>query len=116
MVHSSLLIEQHKKDIHSINEQRRRWLAASSIVCMAIIGLIFGWDWLFELHQKTVWWVIVSCIIIICMNWWYWTMKIIFTLLKHQSDENEIVNELLVEIKELRNLLIDIKDCNCIDK
>jgi len=102
MIRFSILIEQHNNDMHKINEQRRWWLFASSMVFSGVIFLIFGWDWISEFNHKSLWWVIISLMLIICMNWWYWTMKVISHLLVHQCSEYDMIAELLNEIKELK--------------
>lgn len=96
------MIEQHTNDMHRINEQRRWWLVASSIVFSGTIFIIFFWDWISGFNEKSIWWVIVSLMLVICMNWWYWTMKVISHLLVHQDSEYKIIYELLNEIKELK--------------
>lgn len=100
-----LLIDQHNKDMHKINEQRRLWLYASYIVATGVILLIFGWDWLSGFNNVSIWWVIVSLILLICMNWWYWTMKIIRQLLHHQQSEYKILSEIVKDIKEFKDQL-----------
>jgi hypothetical protein len=97
------LIEENTKDLEQINTQRRAWLYASSVVVVSAMFLIFGWDWLDNFHSKSVWWVTVSAIIILSVNWWYWTMRVMLRLLHHQKMEFHIITELIVEIKDIKN-------------
>lgn len=97
-----LSLKQRDLYIKKINEQRRWWLVASSIVVSCVICLIFSWELIDEFNIKSIWWAIISMMLIICVNWWYWTMKVIHELLAHQESENKIINELLLEIEDIR--------------
>ena len=110
------LLAQHANDIERINRQRKGWLYASSVVMLGIVGLIFSWDWVSEIHSKSVWWVIISVMLIISINWWYWTMTVIRRMLDHQKVEYDllscILNDLVLakeDIKFLVNHEVDIK-------
>lgn len=103
---TQLIVQQHAEELDKINQQRRTWLYASSVVVLATVFLIFGWDWLGEFHSKSVWWLTASVILILSVNWWYWTMRVVLRLLHHQKTEFHIISELVVELKEIRK---DIK-------
>ena len=108
---SIMLIEIKKTDekLEKINNQRRKWLIASSIVFIGIIFLIFAWDWLDRLDSSIVWWIIISCMLIISMNWWYWTMKVIRQLIHHQKLEFNLLSDIITEIKSIKENLEKIK-------
>lgn len=101
------LLEQHKNDMNKINQQRIWWLYASSIVFTAIIFLIFGWEWLSGLSSRGVWWLIVSLMLIISINWWYWTMSVVRIMITHQDLEYELICSIINDVKTIRK---DIKD------
>jgi hypothetical protein len=101
--HTSKLIAENTKDLEHINAQRRMWLYASSVVVLATLFLIFGWDWLDHFHSKSIWWLTASAILVLSVNWWYWTMRVMLRLLHHQKMEFHIITELILEIKEIRN-------------
>lgn len=105
MIRFNKLIENHTKDMGVINKQRHNWLIASSIVYVAVIILIFGWDWITNTHQKSLWWIFISLTLLISVNWWYWTMAVISHLLTHQQQEVEFIKELLTDIKELQDII-----------
>jgi len=105
MIRFNKLINAHTKDMDAINQQRRYWLVASSIVYVAVIILIFGWDWITNVHQKSLWWIFISLSLLISINWWYWTMEVISHLLVHQQKEVEFIKELLNDIKELQDII-----------
>ena len=97
----------HEKDLQEVNKQRRRWLYASSIVFLGIVLLIFSWDWLDQFHSKSIWWVIVSLMLIVSVNWWYWTMRVVSRLVHHQKIEFSLIIELVKDIREIKS---DVKE------
>ena len=101
------LLECRKKDIDRINNQRRMWLYASSVVFSGIIFLIFGWDWLSGIQSKSIWWVIVGIMLIISINWWYWTMRVLRIIIDYQSGEYALITTIISDIHILKK---DIKD------
>lgn len=108
MIQFNKIIDEHNKDMRKINHQRQWWLVASSIVYIGIILLIFGWDWITDIHQKSIWWVIISITLLVCIHWWYWTMTVIGHLMEHQQKEVQIIKELLQDIKELQHIISSI--------
>lgn len=106
-LNSKKIIEENQKELDSIHDQRRIWLWASSIVFWAIIFIIFFWDWLDGLGSKSVWWFIVSCMLILSINWWYWTMRVIRKLVNHQSVEYDLLKSILRDISRIKK---DVKE------
>lgn len=104
------LIDENNRDLDQINEQRRTWLYASSVVVVAVVFLIFGWDWLDTLHSKTIWWLITSGMLVLSVNWWYWTMRVMLRLINHQKMEFAIITELLTDIKSIRKEVKQLAD------
>lgn len=104
------LLEQHKIDMEKINRQRTWWLYASSIVFVLIIFLIFGWDWLSDLKSRTIWWLVVSCMLIISVNWWYWTMSVVRIIIEYQETEYDLIKRIIFDIKGLKKDLQEFHD------
>jgi hypothetical protein len=96
------LLQETNQEIDNINEQRRVWLYASSFTFVGIAFLVFAWDLLDSFHSKTIWWFILSLILIISINWWYWTMRMISKMLNHQKIEFEIIHDVIVDIRSLK--------------
>jgi hypothetical protein len=99
-------IKDHTEELEKIYKQRRQWLYASSIVYTGVILLIFGWDYVDSLHNDKIWWVVISISLLISVNWWYWTMKSLATLVRSIYDEYEILNEVTDNIEELREVIV----------
>lgn len=97
------LLESHKKEVEKINRQRRLWMYASSIVFTSIIFLIFGWEWLSGLESRGVWWLIVSLMLLISVNWWYWTMKVVKLILYYQEIEYKLIKQIHNDIGIVKN-------------
>ena len=106
-LNSKRLIKQNQKDLERLHDQRRLWLWASSVVFWAIICIIFFWDWIDGLNSKSVWWFIVSCMLILSINWWYWTMRVIRKLVNHQAVEYDLLQSILSDLARVKK---DVKE------
>ena len=100
------LLTKHTKDLDRINTQRRWWLYASSFALAGILVVMFGWDWLDSFHSKSVWWLTVGLMLMVSINWWYWTMKVLRRIIEHQKIEFDLIATIMIEIREVRE---DIK-------
>lgn len=100
------IIEENQRDLEKLHDQRRMWLWASSVVFWAIITIIFFWDWIDSLGSKSIWWFIVSCMLLLSINWWYWTMRVIRKLVSHQSVEYSLLKSILIDLAHVKK---DIK-------
>ena len=109
MIITEAEVVQHEADLEKLHDQRRKWLWASSIVFWAIVLIIFAWDWIDGFGSKSVWWVIVSAMLIISINWWYWTMRVIRKLIVHQEIEYSILKSILIDIAEVKSDVRDLK-------
>ena len=96
------IINQQELDLDKLNEQRRAWLWASSVVFFAIITLMFAREWIDHFESKTAWWFIVSCMLLISINWWYWTMRVIRRIIHHQIIEYQLLKGIIVDILEIK--------------
>lgn len=96
------IFKQHQEDLEKLNNQRKIWLWASSCVIVGIVLLIFGWDWLSDTNSKSIWWVIISLMLVISVNWWYWTMKVIRVIISYQEIEYQLIKEIYEEINSIK--------------
>tara|TARA_B110000503_G_C7043942_1_gene369407 strand:+ start:305 stop:643 length:339 start_codon:yes stop_codon:yes gene_type:complete len=105
-------IEQIVKDIDKTNDQRRKWLIASSVVAISIIVYISGWHWIRGQDDPWLKWSIVSVGLIVSVNWWYWTMSIVRQYIMHQ---HTIVTTLVSIINDLKIIKEEVKSLNSVD-
>lgn len=99
------LLSQNINDIDEINKQRRYWLLSSSIVFVCIVILIFSWDWITNTRQQSLWWIFISILLIISVNWWYWTMQSLATIIHRIKDEYIILSDVVDELAEVKVIL-----------
>lgn len=104
-----LKIKDHTEELEKIYAQRRQWLFASSVVFTTIILVIFGWDYIDSCNDRRIWWVLISLGLLLSVNWWYWTMKSVSTLVRSIYSEYEILNEITAEIEQVR-IIINCKE------
>lgn len=95
-------LQELDETLETMYEQRRRWLWASSVVFFAIITLMFAWEWIDHFESKTAWWFIVSCMLLLSINWWYWTMRVIRILLNNQSKNYGILLSMLDDLEAMK--------------
>jgi len=99
------LLSQNDADLNEINNQRRYWLLASSVVFISIVILIFSWDWITNTRQQSLWWVFISILLIVSVNWWYWTMQSLTTLINRTKDEFTILSDVVDELADVKVIL-----------
>lgn len=102
----------HDQDLVQLDQQRKRWLIASSFVYSAIIILIFTWDWLDGLGEKSVWWVVVSLMLVLSINWWYLTMRMIRRFMNHRSIEVGLILNIMEDLREIKQDVKKLKNSN----
>lgn len=105
----SELIARYEQELDQFNKQRHLWLWASSIVFTGIIFIIFYWEWLDDVASDTTWWVVTSIMLIISINWWYWTMKVIRYAILHQALELKILKSLIHDIDSVKKIVKEMK-------
>jgi len=108
-------LKDHTDALEKIYQQRRLWLYASSVVFTAIILVIFSWDVIDTQFPKSIWWVLISIGLLVSVNWWYWTMKSLTTLVRSMHAEYEILNEVTTDIAHVKIIIKSMADCtnNC---
>lgn len=95
-------VDRHDRDLDQINEQRRKWLYASSVVYVGIILIIFAWNWIDHLQSKAVWWVIVALMLVLSVNWWFWTMRVIRRFIHHRHYEVDLIMNIMQDLREIK--------------
>lgn len=102
MMNTSKSIKENQQDLEKLYNQRRYWLWASSVVFFGLVFVIFFWDWIDGFGSKSVWWFVVSCMLLISINWWYWSMRVIRKLIHHQSVEYGLLRLILVDLRKIK--------------
>lgn len=106
------MIDKVKKilnDLDRANEQRKKWLMASSVVIAGIIGWIACWNWIHSLDSVWIDWLMISLGLIISVNWWYWTMGLVRQYLSHQRSVLEVLDNIVQDLKIVKD---DVKNLN----
>jgi len=115
-------IKNHTNDLEEIYKQRRLWLYASSVVVVAVIGIIVSWFYLSSFNNNLIWWGIISISLIVSINWWYWTISSIGKLVIAIHTEYAILNEISLDLAHVK-IMINCKkkagnicnDCPAVD-
>lgn len=108
-LNTSSVIDNHEKFLEKINKQRHYWLWSSFVFCFSIF-LIFGWDWIDDLRSKHIWWFIISLMLIVSINWWYWTMRIIRKVITYQAVEYKLLKSISDDLTFFKKELSELKE------
>lgn len=102
------LISEFKKDIIKLNNQRTHWLQFSSVVFIGVILTIVFSENINDLHSNTVWWAIGSIGLIVSINWWYWTLSLIRSVLHNQINVIILLNEITTDVREIKTEITEL--------
>jgi hypothetical protein len=87
------------QDLERFNKERKLWLLISSFVTLAILAIGLEWNKILSGHAV---WAIVFTTLSISAVWWYWTMRIVKTVIQHRHQEVEILHDLIIDIREIK--------------
>ena len=93
------------KNLSETDAQRRKWLLWSSVVFIGIAIYIAFWNWIHELENPFIEWSFISVGLVITVNWWYWTMSSLSTLVRCIYTEYTILSEVTHDIEEVKIIL-----------
>jgi hypothetical protein len=102
-------IKNHTDDLEEIYKQRRLWLYASSVVVVAVIGIIVSWFYLSSLDNNLIWWGIISVSLIVSINWWYWTVSAIGKIVRAVHSEYQILTEITSDLDQIK-IIVNCKE------
>lgn len=88
----------HLKHLKAFNQQRKAWLVLSTFVTGTIIAVTADWN---NIEARLLW-ALALLGTIITVTWWYWTMRIIRQLIEHREEESEILHDVVVSIREIK--------------
>lgn len=85
--------------LRALEDQAARWiiLGISAVIFYPIIFL--NWSFIDKYNLLIP---LVALAVAGTMLWWFWTMRIVTTLLKLQRDESMSLDEILKEVKAIR--------------
>ena len=92
-------LQQHLEELKQFNRDRIAWVAISAFVSVSTLCIIADWNFFIS---RGILWLLVSVGLTITVVWWYWTMVIIRKLIHHKTLESEYLEELIVDIKEMK--------------
>ena len=91
-------------------EHRRIWLWSSTGVIAGSVAFLCTWDWVHSFKSGINWSLIAPLImLILSINWGYWTLRLIIQLLNNQKAEMHIIHELADDISDLRKEITKLK-------
>ena len=90
----------HLKEINIIDKQTRYWLILSVFVVTLLIYIVTDWNHIYKDQWQL--WPLIILSLCTTVVWWYWTMRTIRTILNHRQEEVEILQDLVLDIKDLK--------------
>jgi ABC-type bacteriocin/lantibiotic exporter with double-glycine peptidase domain len=100
-------LEKIKADLLRFDTERKFWLLVSGFVATAIIMIIYKWNDILSNHLV---WIIVSSMLTVSVIWWYWTMRVVRSVLRHRHSEVEILHDLINDIKEIKTEVSKLRE------
>jgi hypothetical protein len=95
-----------KKSINKLNIERKLWLAFSGLVVFTSLFTVLFW---YPRQAHHFQWIFVTLGIAVSMAWWFWTMRLIRIIMNHRLAEVEILQELIKDIRDIKNNVADLK-------
>jgi hypothetical protein len=100
-------LEKIKEDLLRFDAERKFWLVISGFFSSAIITIIYRWNDILSNHLV---WITTASMLTISVIWWYWTMRVIRTILSHRRSEIEILHDLIIDIKEIKTEVSKLRE------
>lgn len=91
------------------NKERAIWMIVSGFMIAFLITIAISWNTILETHNPKIWGAIGLTLVIVTVNWWYWTMGLVKRLLEFQKDEIVILQEIVDDIRTIKNDVQDLQ-------
>lgn len=85
--------------LKALEDQAAKWIVLGVGTAIIFPILIFSWEFISTL--KLIIPIVIASVIGIAV-WWFWTMNIIFTVLKLQKEESMSLELIFSEVKKIR--------------
>ena len=87
------------KELETIDRRRQKWTLLGAATVVTILFILFDWD---DLEKRHLLWAVLSFGLVISAAWWYWTMRMIKTLLATKHNEITVLSELNDAVVDIR--------------
>jgi len=95
-------LELYQQRINTIQVQKRSWVIVSLVFLISVISIMVEWGDISKINNLYLWIFVFSSLISTSVIWWFWTMHIMNTFLKHRKQEIAILEEIVVDIREMK--------------
>ncbi len=92
----------------TINQIRLWAWAAAVLPISALAGIFFVWKFF---DGTVLGWALTigeTAMFIIAVTWWWWAMYVMRNLVKHWDETRESVKEVLDDVKDMRNIVLEV--------
>jgi uncharacterized oligopeptide transporter (OPT) family protein len=89
----------HIKELELIDKHRQKWTMLGAGTVVTIIFILVDWN---NLEKHHLLWAALSFGLTISAAWWYWTMRMIKTLLATKHNEIEVLLDLNDAVVDIR--------------
>lgn len=89
-------------------KHRRMWIWSSTLIIIGLCLVIILWDVISKGFVAS-WFVIAPTLLVLSLNWGYWTLRVFMQLVSNQKIELRIIQELAIDICELRKEIVFLK-------
>lgn len=102
-------LEDYNQRIKNIRLQKRSWLAVSISFVIILLTLVLEWGNISAVNSTYLWVFTFAVLILTSIVWWFWTMRIMSTFLNHRKQEIMILEEIVVDIKQMKRDIEKLK-------
>ena len=90
-------------------KQIRIWAWAAAVLPItALAGIFFVWRFFDGTTLGIAMIIGETTMFAIAVTWWWWAMYILRNLVNHWDETREKVRDVLVEVKDIKNVVIDV--------
>jgi len=102
-------LEDYNQRLKNIKLQKQSWVTLSIIFVVLLISVIIEWGDITQVNNPYLWVFIFAILILTSIIWWFWTMRIMSTFLNHRKQEIMILEEIVIDIKQMKSDIEKLK-------